>query len=217
MQVTLGRGQEGHRQHVRRSDPRGGPRARGRRRRLLRAREHVELNYDPAPDRVIALVNIGARYTSVNILKNAQSVFTHDVAVGGRDLNEALVRDLGVSPAVAESLQAGDNGGYRDSCPGGGRGRRRGRGLIRRDPSRHHLLLDRRDGRDPFTPLISLAVPLGLLACRRACASGWVPRRSGRSFARVCWIKGSTHRSCGGRAPEFAVAVGLATRRPEDK
>ena len=32
-----------------------------------------ELNYDPQPDQVIALVNIGARYSSINILKGGRS------------------------------------------------------------------------------------------------------------------------------------------------
>lgn len=66
-----------------------------------------ELNYDPTPDQVVALVNIGARYSSMNILKGGRSTFTGDVPVGGRDITEALTRDLGVTADVAERLKAG--------------------------------------------------------------------------------------------------------------
>jgi type IV pilus assembly protein PilM len=66
-----------------------------------------ELNYEAVPDRAIALVNIGARYSSINILKGGRSTFTGDVPVGGRDITEGLVRDLGVSAEDAEAVKAG--------------------------------------------------------------------------------------------------------------
>src|SRR3989449_3216500 len=66
-----------------------------------------ELNYDPPSGRAIALVNIGARYSSINILKNGRSTFTGDVPVGGRDITEGLIRDLGVSAEEADALKAG--------------------------------------------------------------------------------------------------------------
>jgi type IV pilus assembly protein PilM len=69
-----------------------------------------ELNYDAVPGQVVALVNIGARYSSINILKGGRSVFTGDVPVGGRDITEALTRDLGVSAEEAEHLKTGKGG-----------------------------------------------------------------------------------------------------------
>jgi type IV pilus assembly protein PilM len=69
-----------------------------------------ELNYDPVIDQVVALVNIGARYSSINILKSGRSTFTGDVPVGGRDITEALTRDLGVSAEEAEQLKFGEAG-----------------------------------------------------------------------------------------------------------
>jgi type IV pilus assembly protein PilM len=69
-----------------------------------------ELNYEPVADQVIALVNIGARYSSINILKGGKSTFTGDVPVGGRDITEALTRDLGVSAEEAERLKTGKGG-----------------------------------------------------------------------------------------------------------
>ncbi len=66
-----------------------------------------ELNYDPLENQVAALVNIGARYSSINILKEGRSTFTGDVPVGGRDISEALVRDLGVPLDEAERIKMG--------------------------------------------------------------------------------------------------------------
>jgi hypothetical protein len=56
-------------------------------------------------EEAIALVNIGARYSSINILKGGRSTFTGDVPVGGRDITEALVRDLNLSVEHAEAVK----------------------------------------------------------------------------------------------------------------
>ncbi len=66
-----------------------------------------ELNYDPLDNQVAALVNIGSRYSSINILKEGRSTFTGDVPVGGRDITEALVRDLGIPADEAERIKLG--------------------------------------------------------------------------------------------------------------
>jgi type IV pilus assembly protein PilM len=71
-----------------------------------------ELNYEPVAGQVVALVNIGARYSSINILKGGRSTFTGDVPVGGRDITEALTRDLGVPAEEAERLKTGKGGGF---------------------------------------------------------------------------------------------------------
>jgi type IV pilus assembly protein PilM len=66
-----------------------------------------ELNYPPSDNQVVALVNIGARYSCMNILRGGRSTFTGDVPVGGKEFNDALVRNLGVSPGEAESIKLG--------------------------------------------------------------------------------------------------------------
>jgi len=66
-----------------------------------------ESNYDPPKGHPIALVNIGARYSSINILKQGRSTFTGDVPVGGAEYNDALVRQLGVAPDQADALKRG--------------------------------------------------------------------------------------------------------------
>lgn len=66
-----------------------------------------ELNYDPLESQVAALINIGSRYSSINILKEGRSTFTGDVPVGGRDITEALMRDLGIPGDEAERVKMG--------------------------------------------------------------------------------------------------------------
>jgi type IV pilus assembly protein PilM len=64
-----------------------------------------EVNYSPNPDEVIALINIGARYSSINIMKDGRSAFTGDVPVGGRHFTEVLAQELGISHEQAEALK----------------------------------------------------------------------------------------------------------------
>src|SRR5262249_36364516 len=66
-----------------------------------------ELNYDVPEGHPVALVNVGARYSSINILKHGRSTFTGDVPVGGAEYSDALVRQLGVSPADADAIKTG--------------------------------------------------------------------------------------------------------------
>lgn len=66
-----------------------------------------ELSYPPSESQVVALVNIGARYSCMNILRGGRSTFTGDVPVGGKEFNDALVRNLGVSAAEAEVIKLG--------------------------------------------------------------------------------------------------------------
>lgn len=64
-----------------------------------------ELNYPPASNDVVALVNIGARYSCINILRGNRSTFTGDVPIGGKEFNDTLTRSLGVSNAEAEAIK----------------------------------------------------------------------------------------------------------------
>ena len=66
-----------------------------------------ESNYDTPEGHPVALVNIGARYSSINILKQGRSTFTGDVPVGGAEYNDALVRQLGITPEQADALKRG--------------------------------------------------------------------------------------------------------------
>jgi type IV pilus assembly protein PilM len=70
-----------------------------------------ELNYEASDGQPVALVNIGARYSSINILKDGRSTFTGDVPVGGAEYTDALSRQLGLSPEQAEAVKMGRGGG----------------------------------------------------------------------------------------------------------
>jgi type IV pilus assembly protein PilM len=74
-----------------------------------------ELNYDPPEGGgAVALVNVGARYSSINILKDGRSSFTGDVPVGGVEVTEGLARQLGVSAEDAEALARGRSAAHVD-------------------------------------------------------------------------------------------------------
>lgn len=65
-----------------------------------------EVNYD-MPERNVALVNIGASITNINILQNKQPIFTRDIAIGGNHYTEILEKGLQVSREEAERLKLG--------------------------------------------------------------------------------------------------------------
>ena len=53
-----------------------------------------ELCYPEEKEKTLAIVNIGARYSSVSILSNGESLFSGDVGVGGRLYTDALCETL---------------------------------------------------------------------------------------------------------------------------
>ncbi|NLF25465.1 MAG: type IV pilus assembly protein PilM [Deltaproteobacteria bacterium] len=64
-----------------------------------------ELGYPELKDRIVALIDIGARYSGVNICRGGHSLFTGDVPLGGRVFTEFLVENLGVSFEQAEEMK----------------------------------------------------------------------------------------------------------------
>ena len=67
-----------------------------------------EANYGIEPGAVVALLDIGASATTINILFGDQSVFTRDIAIGGRAYADALHRELGVPLSAAAQLKRGE-------------------------------------------------------------------------------------------------------------
>jgi type IV pilus assembly protein PilM len=67
-----------------------------------------ELNYGISERKVVALVNIGACKTNINIIRNGQSVFTRDTAVGSNSHTDAIERTLNVSKEIAERIKLGE-------------------------------------------------------------------------------------------------------------
>lgn len=70
-----------------------------------------ELGYPEMLSKTVALVNIGARYSSINICKNGQSLFTGDVSVGGKLFTDAIAEVMGVPADQAETLKRKKKGG----------------------------------------------------------------------------------------------------------
>ncbi|WP_243371414.1 type IV pilus assembly protein PilM [Geotalea sp. SG265] len=68
-----------------------------------------ELNYNPDPDEVIALVNIGASVMNMNIVKDGISLFTRDVQLGGSLYNEEIQKHFGVNNEEAERIKISES------------------------------------------------------------------------------------------------------------
>ncbi len=72
-----------------------------------------ELNYDLDPMKVVALINMGASVTNINILARGRTVFWRDLSSGGNQFTEALQREFGVTFEESELLKRGPSGGGR--------------------------------------------------------------------------------------------------------
>jgi len=68
-----------------------------------------EANYDLDPRKVVALVNMGAGVTNINILARGTTVFWRDISFGGNQFTEALQREFNLSFEQAESLKRGES------------------------------------------------------------------------------------------------------------
>ncbi len=64
-----------------------------------------EINY-PDAEGLIALVNIGASVTNINILKDGVSIFTRDITTGGNQFTDWMIKDLGLDYAEAEKVKS---------------------------------------------------------------------------------------------------------------
>ena len=64
-----------------------------------------EFNHPSAPEETVALINIGARYSSINIMKGGRSAFTGDVPFGGRQFTDMLAQELGLTEDQAETVK----------------------------------------------------------------------------------------------------------------
>jgi type IV pilus assembly protein PilM len=67
-----------------------------------------ELNYEPAPSDTIALIDIGASKTSLNILKGNTSVFMRDVSLGCGQINHKIAGMVDCTGDEAEAIKFGE-------------------------------------------------------------------------------------------------------------
>jgi type IV pilus assembly protein PilM len=66
-----------------------------------------EANYDVDPSKVVALVNMGASVTNINILVRGQTSFWRDISFAGNQFTEAIQREFNLSFEQAERLKRG--------------------------------------------------------------------------------------------------------------
>jgi len=66
-----------------------------------------EYNADGDENKVVALVNIGASVTNVNVLSQGNSMFWRDITFGGNQYTDAIQRELSLSFEQAEELKRG--------------------------------------------------------------------------------------------------------------
>ena len=66
-----------------------------------------EYNSDGEENKVVALVNIGASVTNVNVISHGNSQFWRDITFGGNQYTDAIQRELSLSFEQAEELKRG--------------------------------------------------------------------------------------------------------------
>jgi type IV pilus assembly protein PilM len=69
-----------------------------------------EVNYETTGDEAVALINVGAALSNINIVAGGTSAFTRDVTVGGNVFTEEIQKRLNVSQEEAEAWKIGSRG-----------------------------------------------------------------------------------------------------------
>lgn len=65
-----------------------------------------ETNYGAGAEKgVIALIHVGAQYTSITLLQNGLAIFTGDLSLGGVYFTENVARQLGIAAEAAEAMK----------------------------------------------------------------------------------------------------------------
>ena len=67
----------------------------------------LSINYEIGKDEVVAIANVGASITNINILKGNVSGFTRDIFKGGNQITEDIQRQLHVDYDEAERIKVG--------------------------------------------------------------------------------------------------------------
>jgi len=67
----------------------------------------LAINYEIGKDEIVAIVNVGASVTNINILKNNITAFTRDIFKGGNQITEEIQRQLHIDYEEAEKIKVG--------------------------------------------------------------------------------------------------------------
>jgi len=70
-----------------------------------------EINYEVVPGRNVALVNIGAGFTNIGVLRNGMTSFTRDISIGGNHYTDAIQKEFALSAEQAERVKTGQESG----------------------------------------------------------------------------------------------------------
>jgi len=176
-----------------------------------------ETSYEPPAEGAIALVNVGARYSSINILKAGRSTFTGDVPVGGRDITETLIRDLGVEADKAEALKAGNTADPDLAEQAQPVIESAAAALI--EEIHHALSFFWTAATDETIDKLYLSGGVARMPglAQQLSERVGAPVEITNPFAGIDLDRHIDTPTLREQAPEFAVAMGLATRRPDDK
>jgi type IV pilus assembly protein PilM len=63
------------------------------------------INYDPVEGEAVALVNVGASVTNINVLLSGHFAFTRDISIGGNRFTESIQKEMGLSHEDAERVK----------------------------------------------------------------------------------------------------------------
>ena len=67
----------------------------------------LAINYEMGDGETVAVANVGATVTNINIIKNNTSAFTRDIFKGGNQMTEEIQRQLHVDHEEAEKVKVG--------------------------------------------------------------------------------------------------------------
>jgi type IV pilus assembly protein PilM len=69
-----------------------------------------EIAGEGGQERVIALVDVGAAVTSINVLCGGETCFSREIGIGGQDMTQSAARRLGVETTEAEAIKRDPQG-----------------------------------------------------------------------------------------------------------
>lgn len=69
-----------------------------------------EANLSETEEHAIALVDVGASCTSINVLCGGETCFSREIGIGGADMTQATARRLGVENTEAEEIKLNSEG-----------------------------------------------------------------------------------------------------------
>jgi type IV pilus assembly protein PilM len=176
-----------------------------------------ELNYDPSEQNTVALLDIGANTMTINIVSGTDFLFTRDVGVGGHQYTEFLQKEFNLDYGQAQALKQGSEIEGIDIAEV--------KGVI--DSVTEIICLEIQKTYDFFKSTTTVdhidrmivsggvAHTHGLI---EALTSRFeIPTEKFNAFRKIkCDPQKFPSSLIEDRAPDFAVAVGLALRNPEE-